>query len=223
MYAIGYITKPDFLAVLVKELLTHFWLTKVLKQKDVFLVEEVLCTYCSVFVCGRVKSGWTYFGQFFEIKPSKIFAQLSKLHKNLLHSKQHMIKKTKSDVIYFWMSDVSLPELSVSIEHAFILCPMKSCWKTLAQKSHEYYPLHTTSCIFLAAHCCSLGASLLPVQLPLCPLVTLCPLTVRSSWAIHKTLFGLWVQYLLWLRPVKLIRMEPLYKSILLLDTTEAS
>lgn len=127
MYAVGYITKPDFLAVLVKELLTHFWLTKVLKQKDAFLVEEVLCTYCSVFVCGRVKSGWTYFGQFFEIKPSKIFAQLSKLHKNLLHSEQHMIKKPKSDVIYFWMSDVSYSSCLIT----WTLCFHWTCFYSL--------------------------------------------------------------------------------------------
>lgn len=43
---------------------------------------------------------------------------------------------------------VSLPELSVSIEHAFY-CPIKSCWKALAWKSHEYYPLHSQSIMSL--------------------------------------------------------------------------
>lgn len=81
----------------------------------------------TAFVCGRVKSGWTDFGQFFEIKPSKIFAQLSKLHKNMLHPKQHMVKKPKSDVINFWRSYVSDSSCLIS----WTLCFHWTCFYSL--------------------------------------------------------------------------------------------
>lgn len=47
--------------------------TKVFKWKYLFLLEGVLWTCCSTAACGRVKSGWTDFRQFFEIKPSEFF------------------------------------------------------------------------------------------------------------------------------------------------------
>lgn len=88
MWTTGYFSKPAFLAFLEKFLLAPLVITKVVKWKCVpssFLLEEVLGAGCSVFVCGRLISGWTDFGQFVQTKPSNIFLESSLSCMSMLH------------------------------------------------------------------------------------------------------------------------------------------
>lgn len=152
MWTIGYFSKPAFLAFLDKfllSLLVTYQSIEVEMWIPPFLLEEALGAGCSVFICGRLISGWADLGQFVQTKPSNIFLDSSLSCMNMLHPQQHMFKAQNltsftSGQLCLWLF-VSLPELSVSTEQAFVLCPVKSCWKMLAQRRHEFYPLHSHS------------------------------------------------------------------------------
>lgn len=107
-------------------LLSKFWPIKVLKWKYTFLLEECLRARYSIFACGRVKVDGQILDSSLKANRQHLSSQQSELHKSMLHPKQCMVKNQNlisftSGGLLSLAFHVSLPELSVSIEHAFVL------------------------------------------------------------------------------------------------------
>lgn len=135
--------------------------TKVFQWKYLFLLEEVLFTYCCTAACGRVKSGWTDLRQFFEIKPSDFFPHsilscitvsytLKKTQTNKKHGyKQNLICFTSGHLLSLTLRGRTCID-SVSYEVFLEGTDTKEPWILSTAQV-------TASCLSLAPLCCSLG------------------------------------------------------------------
>lgn len=168
MWTIAYLSKPAFLAFLEKSLLAPLVLTKVLKWKCVFLLEEVLGAGCSIFMCGRLIRGWTDFGQFVQTKPSNIFLDsslsfMSMQHLSSMFKAQNLISFT-SGHLWFFMP-LYLNSLFPSNMHwLFVLwnhvgrCWHKGATNLIHFRSQHHIPLWLLTAIaqdHLSFHCSS--------------------------------------------------------------------